>query len=179
MGSMTRQNNNDPMPDRVLGMKGILYCDLMFFYTSVFCAGIQNIVTQMFFDTRYPAQKELLLPIALLLASLSTIGGIYASSGRFSNPPPGVLLLFLVATIGAFCGLFYAGNLVLYILLFCTASFCINFVYNVFDPFLGRITKVDTRSRHVRVLLIYKRRLEVVPCRTSTQGHYTCGKYCY
>ena len=52
----------------------------MYLYTSVFSAGMRNIVTQMFFDKYYQDDKETLVSIALFISALFTTFGIIASS---------------------------------------------------------------------------------------------------
>ncbi|MBO4515327.1 MAG: hypothetical protein J5721_06590, partial [Lachnospiraceae bacterium] len=63
-------------------MKKLFARNLTYLYTAVFCAGIQNIVTQMFFDRHYPERKETLMFVALFFGACFTVLGILASTSQ-------------------------------------------------------------------------------------------------
>ena len=133
----------------------VLLRNLMYLYTSVFCAGIQNIVTQLFFDRYYSQQKEVLLAVALFCGALCTMLGVMASARARRVKAP-LLGLMITAVIGSFAGLFYVQAAFSYILLFSLASFAINFAYNTLDMYLTGTVPERVRELNVRVLLGYQ-----------------------
>ena len=147
-------------------MKRILTRNLMYLYTSIFFAGIQNIVTQMFFDTNYPDNKETLMSAALFCGSIFSVLGIIASarvagfrpSRRFDTKRPRLLLVtgMVLAILSAFSGLFFVKSFVFYTVLFSIACFCINYIYNILDVFITSNTESADKQRNVRVLLGYQ-----------------------
>ena len=138
-----------------MNKRNLLLRDLMYLYTSIFCASIQNIVTQMFFDRYDPENKELLLFTTLFCGAVCTMLGILASSRMRKN---GIVLLtgMIAAVILSFAGLFYIGTFWMYTILFCIASFCINYVYNTFDVYITATVPPENREWNVRVLLGYQ-----------------------
>ena len=147
-------------------MKKIFARNLTYLYTSIFCAGIQNIVTQMFFDRHYPEGKETLMSIALFFGALFTMLGILASSpeveGRSAHPyatkrSRSALVVVMVGTILlTFSGLFFVKSFLAYTILFSAASFCVNYIYNILDVFLTATVEEKHRTHSVRVLLGYQ-----------------------
>lgn len=147
-------------------MKRIFARNLTYLYTSIFCAGIQNIVTQMFFDRNYPNEKDTLLSITLFFGALFTMLGILASSpeveGRSAHPyaskrSRGVLVAVMVGTVlVTFSGLFFVKSFLAYTILFSAASFCVNYIYNILDVFLTATVEERHKTHSVRVLLGYQ-----------------------
>lgn len=147
-------------------MKKIFARNLTYLYTSIFCAGIQNIVTQMFFDRHYPEGKDTLMSIALFFGALFTMLGILASSpeveGRSAHPyatkrSRSALVAAMVGTILlTFSGLFFVKSFLAYTILFSAASFCVNYIYNILDVFLTATVEEKHKTHSVRVLLGYQ-----------------------
>lgn len=133
----------------------LLLRDLMYLYTSIFCAAIQNIVTQMFFDRYNPENKELLLFTTLFCGAVCTMLGILVSS-RVRKTRAVPLIGMITAVILSFAGLFYVRTFWIYTILFCIASFFINYVYNTFDIYITATVRPEERERNVRILLGYQ-----------------------
>ena len=133
----------------------LLLRDLMYLYTSIFCAAIQNIVTQMFFDRYNPENKELLLFTTLFCGAVCTMLGILVSS-RVTKTGAVPLAGMIAAVIMSFAGLFYVRTFLFYTILFCIASFFINYVYNTFDIYITATVRPEERERNVRILLGYQ-----------------------
>ena len=138
----------------------------MYLYTSVFFAGIQNIVTQMFFDAHYPDNKETLMFVTLFCGSVFSVLGIIASaravgpvtSRRFARKRQRLIMVTVMTAmiVTSFSGLFYVGSFILYTLFFCIACFCINYIYNILDVFMTADVPSVDKERNVRVLLGYQ-----------------------
>ena len=133
----------------------------MYLYTSVFSAGMRNIVTQMFFDKYYQDDKETLVSIALFVSALFTTFGIIASS-KVNNrdvskgTKMGIVIGMTAAVSVSFAAMFLVRTFIMYTLLFGISSFCINYMYNVFDVFISANVSAEERERNVSVLLSYQ-----------------------
>ena len=144
-------------------MKKHLLRDLMYFYTSVFSAGMRNIASQVFFDSHYPEDKETLVALSLFLSSVATMLGIMASSRllRSSGWETKRNRLLLAAGMTAavcvsFSSLFIVDTFIAYTALFCLSSLCLNFLYNVFDVFISGTVPPEEKEKNVTVLLSYQ-----------------------
>lgn len=146
-------------------MRKQLLRDLVYLSTSVFSAGIRNIAVQMFYDAYYPEKKETLVAVALFISALCTMFGIMLSSRiiRRSNEKkaPGRNRLLLTAGMAlalclTFAAMFLVRHSVIYMALFGISSFCLNFLYNVFDVFISGTVSDADREKNVRILLTYQ-----------------------
>ena len=133
----------------------------MYLYTSVFSAGMRNIVIQMFFDEYYHENKETLVSAALFFSSLCTALGIIISSKRIEKNPDrkakirNVAFMTMAVSI-SFASMFLVKTYIIYILLFGISSFCINYMYNVFDVFISKSVSEKERELNIRILLSYQ-----------------------
>lgn len=146
-------------------MRKQLLRDLVYLSTSVFSAGIRNIAVQMFYDAYYPEKKETLVAVALFISALCTMFGIMLSSRiiRRSNEKkaPGRNRLLLTAGMAlalclTFAAMFLVRHSVIYMAMFGISSFCLNFLYNVFDVFISGTVSDADREKNVRILLTYQ-----------------------
>lgn len=144
-------------------VKKHLLRDLMYFYTSVFSAGMRNIASQIFFDTHYPDDKETLVALSLFLSSVATMSGIIVSSrllrsSAWETKRNKMLLTggMITAVCVSFASLFIVDTFIAYTFLFCLSSFCINFMYNVFDVFISGTVAPEEKEKNVTVLLSYQ-----------------------
>ncbi len=137
--------------------------DLMYLYTSVFSAGMRNIVSQMFFDSYYPANKEALVSLSLFFNAVYTMLGIMASSQLLrsekwnSRRKKTVMTAVMTAAVCiSFASMFLVRTFLSYTVMFCISGFSLNFLYNVFDVFISGTVEPVERERNVRVLLTYQ-----------------------
>ena len=146
-------------------MKKLFARNLTYLYTAVFCAGIQNIVTQMFFDRHYPERKETLMFVALFFGACFTVLGILASTSQAAGKSRHqlgkssrrwVVTGLTAAVLVTFSGLFFVKSFLLYVLLFSIASFCINYLYNILDSFMTANVEPSLKEKNVRILLGYQ-----------------------
>lgn len=146
-------------------MKKLFARNLTYLYTAVFCAGIQNIVTQMFFDRHYPERKETLMFVALFFGACFTVLGILASASQAAGKSRHqlgkssrrwVVTGLTAAVLVTFSGLFFVNGFLLYVLLFSIASFCINYLYNILDSFMTANVEPSLKEKNVRILLGYQ-----------------------
>ena len=133
----------------------------MYLYTSVFSAGMRNIVTQMFFDKYYPEDKETLVSIALFFSALCTTVGIISSSkvneGNIPKRSRIVITLGMTILVSiSFASMFLVKTFIVYTLLFGIASFGINYMYNIYDVFISGTVSPEERENNVRILLSYQ-----------------------
>jgi MFS family permease len=133
----------------------------MYLYTSVFSAGMRNIVTQIFFDTYYPEDKETLVSIALFFSALCTTVGIISSSrvneGNIPKRSKIVITMGMTILVSiSFASMFLVRTFMVYTLLFGIASFGINYMYNVYDVFISGSVSPEERENNVRILLSYQ-----------------------
>ena len=135
----------------------------MYLYTSVFSAGMRNIVSQMFFDSYYPENKETLVSLSLFFNAVFTMFGIMASSRLLRSPEwtKGRKKLLMTAGMAAvvcisFASMFLVKTFAAYTAMFCISGFSLNFLYNVFDVFISGTVAPDEKEKNVRILLTYQ-----------------------
>lgn len=144
-------------------MRKQLLRDLVYLCTSVFSAGIRNIAVQMFYDSYYPDKKETLVSAALFISALCTMFGIMLSSRIIRRSMQGTGRSRFLLTAGmalalclTFAAMFLVQHSVIYMVLFGISSFCLNFLYNVFDVFISGTVSDADREKNVRILLTYQ-----------------------
>ena len=114
--------------------------DLMYLYTSIISAGMRNIVSQMFFDSYYPENKETLVSLSLFFNALFTMFGIMASTRMLRSTEWTKGRKKSIVTVGmsfifcmSFASMFIVKNFAAYTAMFCITGFALNFLYNVFS----------------------------------------------
>jgi len=135
----------------------------MYLYTSVFSAGMRNIVSQMFFDSYYPENKETLVSLSLFFNAVFTMLGIMASTRilRSGEWTKGRKKLFMTAGMTSvvcvsFASMFLVRTFTAYTAMFCISGFSLNFLYNVFDVFISGDIAPGEKEKNVRILLTYQ-----------------------
>ena len=135
----------------------------MYLYTSVFSAGMRNIVSQMFFDSYYPENKETLVSLSLFFNAVFTMLGIMAStrlmrSGEWTRGRKKLLLTAGMTSVVclSFASMFLVRTFTAYTAMFCIAGFSLNFLYNVFDVFISGTISPEEKEKNVRILLTYQ-----------------------
>ncbi|MBR6984484.1 MAG: hypothetical protein IKH75_13340 [Ruminococcus sp.] len=137
--------------------------DLMYLYTSIISAGMRNIVSQMFFDSYYPENKETLVSLSLFFNALFTMFGIMASTRMLRSTEWTKGRKKSIVTVGmsflfcmSFASMFMVKNFAAYTAMFCITGFALNFLYNVFDVFISGDTAPEEKEKNVRILLTYQ-----------------------
>lgn len=129
--------------------------NLAFFFTTFFCAGTRNMISQLFYDQYYPAQKNVLLSVTLLLGAAATLLGMGVPARRWPGGRRPLAAMVVLAVL-AFCVQVLTSRAAAYIAAVVVGSFSVNFLFNVFDNTSMAAIGGQHGAKHIRSLLLYQ-----------------------